>query len=145
MLLLSHCAQMVAARANLKVKKERFDAAMATIQRLAPDVVAVSRRVQADQRDAATQAQVAARRAKRNAGLSNGNTGGGGGGGAAAGGGEGASTDPNLPMMTFEFTGKNGDNNGYIYWLGTEGKTKKFENPHTMQRLRVTSSGERIG
>jgi len=44
--------------------------------------------------------------------------------------------------MTFEFTGKNGDNNGYIYWLGTEGKTKKFENPHTMQRLRITSSGK---
>lgn len=102
---------MVAAREKLKVKKQRFDGAMATIQRLAPDVVAVSRRVQADQQDAAMHAQVAARRAKRNAGLGapggNGSAASASGGGAAAGPGSpgGAGTDPDLPIMTFEFTG----------------------------------------
>jgi hypothetical protein len=139
---------MVAAREALKVKKQRLDGAMLTIQRLAPDLVAVSRRAQVDQTDAAARAHVAARRAKRLAGL--GSSGGGGGsssGGSASAGQLGSSpgsagVDPESPIMTFEFTGKNGDNNGYIYWLGTEGKTKKFENPHTAQRLRVTSSGK---
>ena len=32
---------------------------------------------------------------------------------------------------------ESGDNNGYIYWLGTEAKSKKFENPHDGGRLRV--------
>jgi hypothetical protein len=49
------------------------------------------------------------------------------------------------PIQTFVFSGKSGDNGGYIYWLGTEGKTKKFENPHTSQRLRITSSGMAVG
>ena len=134
--------QMVAARDQLKARKARFDGAMETINRLAPDTVAVSRRAVDDSHDAAAAAAIAARRAKR-LGLAPppppaavGSPGGG--GGAEAGGGE-------APIMVFEFTGKNGDNNGYIYWLGTEGKTKKFENPHENQRLRVTSSGMAAG
>ena len=49
-------AQMVAARANLKVRKARFDGAMDIINKLAPDVVAVSRRVNDDQLHAASAA-----------------------------------------------------------------------------------------
>ena len=65
-----------------------------------------------------------------------------------SGGGVGAGGTPAVQdgaIAVFEFSGKSGDNNGYIYWLGTEGKTKKFENPHTKGRLRITSTGMEKG
>ena len=34
-----------------------------------------------------------------------------------------------------------GDNRGYIYWLGTTGYVQPFQNPHTLGRIRVSSSG----
>jgi len=32
------------------------------------------------------------------------------------------------------------DENGFFYWLGTEGKTKPYENPGKLGILRVTAS-----
>jgi len=139
-------AQMVAARANLKVRKARFDGAMDIINKLAPDVVAVSRRVNDDQLHAASAAASAARRAKRSGVPAEGGARVAAGGGATSPAGtSGEAAESSEPIMVFEFSGKNGDNNGYIYWLGTEGKTKKFENPHLAQRLKVTSSGMAVG
>lgn len=48
-------------------------------------------------------------------------------------------------IETFNFT-SNGDNGGFVYWLGTSGKReKKFANPHDKGRLRITSSGLECG
>ena len=44
------------------------------------------------------------------------------------------------PLETFTFT-SNGDNGGFIYWLGTSGQREKFVNPMDRGRVRVTSSG----
>jgi hypothetical protein len=33
-----------------------------------------------------------------------------------------------------------GDNRGYVFWLGTAGYVRPFENPHTSGRIRVTCS-----
>jgi len=43
-------------------------------------------------------------------------------------------------LAQFNFTA-NGDNGGFIYWLGTSGRKEKFHNPHESGRVRVTSSG----
>jgi len=44
------------------------------------------------------------------------------------------------PLENFTFT-SNGDNGGFIYWLGTSGQREKFANPMDRGRVRVTSSG----
>jgi hypothetical protein len=150
----------VADREQLKRRKTRFDAAQSTIEKLAPDVVAVSRRAadaEGNRPGEKARAAIAAKQqrkmmrrnpelamqmqqqqqqqqmqmrqpAEARAGV----------GGAPQQVNDGA-------IAVFEFTGTNGDNNGYIYWLGTEGKSKKFENPHTATRLRITSSGMETG
>jgi hypothetical protein len=162
---------VVADREKLKSKKFRIDSAMDTINTLAPDIIAVSKR--ATRKDNAVSFRKGASQPQnkgggsggggnsteqflnsRDAGENGGRGGGGGGNNMAANtnrsGGGGGPAAPSSPMnvapaedaiMSFEFSGKNGDNNGYVYWLGTEGKTKKFENPHANQRLRITSSG----
>ncbi|KAJ8610480.1 hypothetical protein CTAYLR_007776 [Chrysophaeum taylorii] len=47
-------------------------------------------------------------------------------------------------IESFAFT-SNGDNAGFIYWLGTSGRRERFQNPHDKGRLRITSSGLEIG
>jgi hypothetical protein len=44
------------------------------------------------------------------------------------------------PLETFTFS-SNGDNGGFIYWLGTSGRRDRFTNPMEKGRVRVTSSG----
>ena len=47
-------------------------------------------------------------------------------------------------IESFAFT-SNGDNGGFVYWLGTSGKRERFANPHDNGRLRMTSSGLAAG
>ncbi|KAH8044579.1 hypothetical protein JL722_14631 [Aureococcus anophagefferens] len=47
-------------------------------------------------------------------------------------------TKPPLEAFTFS---SNGDNGGFIYWLGTSGRRDRFTNPMEKGRVRVTSSG----
>lgn len=47
-------------------------------------------------------------------------------------------------IETFMYT-SNGDNSGFVYWLGTSGRRERFANPHDKGRLRITSSGLDIG
>ena len=44
------------------------------------------------------------------------------------------------PLETFTFT-SNGDNGGFIYWLGTSGQREKFVNPMDRGRVRVDVAG----
>jgi len=157
-------------RQILQAKKAKFDKAVATIQELAPDVVAVSRASYREARKAANAARKKQREQQqalwrqqqalyeeerpRQPPPAGAGGGGGGGGGRVP---QQQQRQPrpqqpveapvvdDEPMAVFEFTGKSGDNNGYIYWLGTEAKSKKFENPHDGGRLRVTSSGMSVG
>lgn len=50
------------------------------------------------------------------------------------------SGDEKPPLETFTFS-SNGDNGGFIYWLGTSGRRDRFTNPMEKGRVRVTSSG----
>mmetsp|Transcript_16000 Transcript_16000/g.19576 ORF Transcript_16000/g.19576 Transcript_16000/m.19576 type:complete len:225 (-) Transcript_16000:348-1022(-) len=43
-------------------------------------------------------------------------------------------------IESFTFT-SNGDNGGFVFWLGTSAKRERFTNPHDKGRLRITSSG----
>jgi len=47
---------------------------------------------------------------------------------------------PGQLVESFKFS-SNGDNGGFVYWLGTSGRRERFANPHDKGRLRVTSSG----
>ena len=44
------------------------------------------------------------------------------------------------PLAVLEFKHV-GDNGGYIYWLGTAGKSRPFQNPHEEGLIKVISSG----
>ncbi|CAM9442466.1 unnamed protein product [Choristocarpus tenellus] len=47
-------------------------------------------------------------------------------------------------LAHFQYT-RDGDNGGLVYWLGTRRHKKKFENPHELGLLWVTSSGLKEG
>ena len=170
-------------RVALMKRKSKFDEALATINALAPDVVAVSRRQYQDEQAAKSgnskrrawaeaDAEVTAKASIGSATGPPAATGTSGDRKLTAGrdvdtteGARPASGLMKVPptldptsgaaeavqdlsdgaLSAFVFTGKHSDNSGYFYWLGTEGKTKKFENPHDAKRVRITSSGMSAG
>ena len=152
-------------RAALRAKKDRVAAALNSISKFAPHVLARPRQQHKDQdlapqissnatpanvssssagkaatkvpqtltRDAVDMTIVGAAGGANTASSSRTNT-------AAAG-------NDNVPanlLETFRFS-SNGDNGGFVYWLGTSGKRERFANPMEKGRVRVTSSGLATG
>ncbi len=110
-------------REETRQKKSRVAAALTALQRVAPDVVAVpppgaKRGSFAAAAPPAVDGGSGVPRAPR----------------------EAAPAPETPPLETFTFT-SNGDNGGFIYWLGTSGQREKFVNPMDRGRVRVTSSG----
>lgn len=127
-------------RETLKKQKDRVAGALNSIQKFAPNIVARPRPEKRKEEHAAPEAH-------KTQDLAGGNRGGATSNNSAMPNDNMTMKGPNVRgqlIESFSFT-SNGDNGGFVYWLGTSGKRERFANPHEKGRLRITSSGLSTG